>query len=488
MNSSHTASTTRLLSSAFAQAPSAAILFHADENLTIAWRNTAHEKLSQSLGVDVRGQGLFEAFPPSEDADGAAAMQAIHTAVDQMMNSRTSVDIGPYRYDLQDDQGAFVEHHWRMQMSPVIVDDTVVAFLQVAQDATRDVLDKLLADSLRRAAASTAAVSHFIYDPETDHFDRTAAVDEIFGFAPGEAGDLAAPFFARVHPEDLPGVQEEVARVFAAPPGDIAAFDYRVPRPEGGERFVRIRAEVAIDPEDRRPKLVGTFVDLTDVENDRRQLKRELALRAALVDEANHRINNSLSIALAMLRMGKQSIQREAETNPDVATEALSALEARIGAISGTHGLMQLDGQQTDVSLHALLSGLLRQTRTMAGLPEDDLRLTLTGPDTPLDSDVATRLSLITNELLTNAVKYGLSSVGTADIELSADTSAEEPLIQVRNRIADNDADDAMPSTKLGSLLVKQLAQDLGTTVASDVRDTTYTTWFRLPATSVHEA
>lgn len=471
-----------LLGSAIAQAPFAALLFRADDKLTLLWRNAAHEVISQSVGVDVVGQGMFEAFPPNSDEDdGDAAMQAIRNAVSEMCETRQPVDIGPYRYDLQAEDGTFVVHHWRIRMSPVVEGDRVTAVLQVGQDVTQEVLDKALAASMRRAAASTAAVSHFIYDPETDHFDRTADIDEMFGFAPGEAGDVAAPFFERVHPEDLQGVHDEVARVFAAPRGELAAFDYRVPHGDGSERFIRIRAEVAIDPEDRREKLVGTFVDLTDVELDRRQLKRELSLREALVREANHRIKNSLAIALAMLRMERQAIANGDDDRPGAAIAALNELESRIGAISGAHGLMQLEGNRTDVSLHRLLAQLVKQMRATAGLGEDDIRLTCAPGDAVLGSDAATSLALILNEVLTNAIKYGLNTSGNADIEVVAEPDAGGTVIEVRNRIETEAPIDAIPSSKLGSMLVRQLATDFGATVEADSNGCIYCCRIRLP-------
>ena len=473
-----------ILAHAIAQAPFAALLFRADEKLTLLWRNSAHETMSGSVGLEVAGQGMFEAFPPTQDEEGKAAMTAILDTVAEMRETKTSKEIGPYRYDLQTD-GRFVEYHWRISMSPVVSDGELVAVLQVAQDVTREVLDKRLSETLRRSATSTADVSHFSYDPGTDDFVRSGAVDTMFGFAPGEAGDLAAPFFERVHADDLPGVREEVARVLAAPPGEVAAFDYRVLHPDTSERFLRVRAEVAIDPSDRRAKLVGTFVDLTDVENDRRQLKRELALREALVEEANHRIKNSLSIALAMLRMGKQSILRADANNTEAAITEVEAMETRIGAITKAHGAMRLNGDRTDVVLGDLLEGLVRQMQVTADLSEEDIRLVLRGSEVRIDSDLATSLSLIMNELLTNAVKYGLNSAGSADIELVAETGSEGCSITITNRIETEDPIDAIPSTRLGSTLVRQLASDFGTEVETDASDGVYASRIRLPASII---
>ena len=469
----------RTLIAALAQAPFAALLLRPDADLTLIWRNRAHAEMSGSHGLEVEGRGMFEAFPPTGEGEGAAAMAAIRLAVARIVETHEPVEMEPYRYDLRDADGAYVEHHWSIRMSPVVEDGAVTAVLQVAQDVTREVLDRRLSDTLRRAAATTAGVSQFVYDPRSDVFDRTAAVDEMFGFAPGEAGPLAAPFFARIDPEDLPGVRAEVERVMGAPRGATAAFDYRVAHPDGSERFLRIRAEMAVDPADRRDKLVGTFVDLTDIETDRRQLKDEVALRQALVREANHRIKNSLAIAIAMLRMEQRALAREGGS--EGAVEALGSLDARISAISAAHGLMQLEGDRTDVSLHALLDGLVTQVRAGAGVAAEALRLRVAGPDRALASDAAVSLGIVLNELLTNALKYGLDAEGEAEIEVAARTGDGGTEIVVANRIEAARPLGCFASTKLGSSLVRQVVGTLGAELSVETADGTWRARVRLP-------
>lgn len=476
-----TASQLSLINAAISQAPFAVLMFRPDPDLTLLWRNDAHGVMSGSSGVEVSGRPMFEAFPPSSDDGGDAARAAIYDAVATMLDTGKTCDIGPYRYDLQDEDGSFQEHHWQIRMSPVVQDGEITAILQIAQDVTQDVLDRQLSETLRRATAATAAVGYFRYDPETDLFMRGADVDKMFGFAAGTAGEFAAPFFERVHPEDIDGVHAEVTRIFAAPRGEVAAFDYRVQQEDGTERYLRARAEVAIDPEDRRVKLVGTFIDLTDLETQRRELKRAVEMREALVKEANHRIKNSLAIALAMLRMERQALVRAGDNQATTAVTAISALEARIGAISDAHGLMQLDGSQTDVSFHALLERLVEQMRTTAGLAEDYLRLSIAGSDTRWNSDKATSLGIILNELLTNALKYGMNKSGSADIEVCSETDDAKLSVIVRNKIETNAPIDAISSTRLGSRLIEQLITDFDAKITSDSSENSFVVRVDMP-------
>jgi two-component sensor histidine kinase len=447
-----------------AQAPFAVLLFGTDEDLTTLWRNSAHEAMTDTVGEDFTGRALFEAFPPSASAEGAEAMHQIKAAVAQLTETRETIETGPHRYDLRGPDGTFREHHWRMQMSPVIQDGKVTAVFQTAHDATRDVLDAELLKTLQRSAESSASISYFRFDPETDRFIRSLGVDEMFGFKPGEAGPFAAPFFDRVHSDDLPSVYAEVERVFASPRGEIAAFDYRVPHEDGTERFLRIRAEVAIDPEDRREKLVGTFTDLTDVEHDRQSLRREVAMREALVEEANHRIKNSLAIALSMLRMERRALgQYENE-----ATAALGALEARINAISAAHGLMRLEHDRIDVSLHAFVREILGHVVASLGTFDGDMDLDVSGPDLSFESQKATSLGLILNELLTNALKYGLNREGHASVGIQLDSTSDEVVIEVRNKIEKDAPIDVISSSNFGMRLIHQLADDMDMTFTAE--------------------
>ncbi|WP_281827051.1 sensor histidine kinase [Jannaschia rubra] len=468
------------LRAALDQAPIAVLLFRSDERLTLVWRNRAHAVISGSVGRDVAGQGMFQAFPPTEEDGGAAAMDAIRDAVDRIRATGMPEEIGPYRFDILRTDGTYAEHHWQMRLSPVQRQDRLVAILQIAQDVTATVLSDRLSESLRRAAQSTAALSYFSFDPETGRFDRSTAVDEMFGFAPGEIGDDAGPFFDRVHPDDVGGVHAEVERVFAAPKGEIASFDYRVRIPDGSERFIRIRGEIATDPADRRPKLVGTFIDLTDIEENRRALERENAIRETLVAEANHRIKNSLAIALAMIRIEARALGSD-DVSVGEARDALKNLEARVRAISSIHGLMQMGDRQTTVSLRSLMERIVEYTRDSASLGADDLVLQGVEDDLSLNSDEAVTLALILNELLTNALKYGIARAGPSDIRLSAGIGSDGVRITLSNAIVELRKDGAIPSSRLGSLLIRQLAPQIGAEIASRSDGATYTTTIHMP-------
>ena len=464
----------QLLAASLDHVPFAALLFLPDEQFTLVWRNAAHARMTRTPNLLFVGQGMFEVFAPNDKDDAAAAKSAISTAVARICESRQPAEIGPYRYDLMSADGQYVEYHWKINMSPVMEDERVVAVLQISQDVTDAVLSTRLSSSLSRAAGKTAAVSYFSFDPGNNQFIRGEGVDRMFGFEPGEVGDIATPFFDRVHTDDLKGIYAEVERVFSAQRGDTAAFDYRVLLPNGDERFIRIRAEVATDPKDRRDKLVGSFIDLTDVELTRRALVQAIAAREALVDEANHRVKNSLQIALGMLRIETRALAGSGALSFEEAIERLNAVQSRIGAVADVHGLMQIGRDSMLVSIPALLEKLVDFTRRASGLSPGTLTCSLNDIEMSVDSGVAISLGLIVNELLINALKYGVGPDGEANIRVELVRSEKVFTIAVENGIHVASRFGDIASTHVGWRLIEQLSQQIGVRLQRQSTDQHY--------------
>ncbi|WP_160764051.1 sensor histidine kinase [Kangsaoukella pontilimi] len=463
----------RLAGKALETAPFAALIFEPNQNLTLLWRNPAHVEMTATPDLDIAGRGMFEAFPPTDEEGGDAAMDAIRSTVRAILETGAPVSIGPYRYDLVNEAGDYEERYWKIQMSPIVEEGETVAILQIARDVTDRVLSEELSSAEKRSAVATTAVSYFTFDPSSGRFDRSEAVDEMFGFAPGEAGDLAGPFFERVDPEDLPAVYAEVDRVFAAPRGEIAAFDYRVNRPDGTERFLRIRGEVVIDPHDRRRKLVGTFADFTDIERQRRQLDRENQMKTALVEEANHRIKNSLMLSLAMINVERRSLVKQGD---DASLEdlvgVLNGIAERIEAVSAVHGLMQMTASDLQVSLNQLIRQLVDHTLRSVAIGTDRLIPDLGDREVFVGSQPAVSLGLIINEMLTNALKYGFHPDSSEPIHVRLRIVEDLLTLEVSNTVLDPGSIRRIPSTGIGSRLVAQMAENLGATISTDEGET----------------
>ena len=166
---------------------------------------------------------------------------------------------------------------------------------------------------------------------------------------------------------------------------------------------------------DESGKLVGAVNMLVDI-TERKRAEEQQAL---LVRELHHRVKNTLATVQAI--MG--STARSADTIEDFKT----ALIGRIGALAKTHRLL------TD-EVGAVAFGDLLHNELDAFDDGSDGRITLSGPEVLLSSQLAVSLGMAVHELTTNAAKYGSLSVygGKVDVTWSVTIEAKRRTARFR--------------------------------------------------------
>ena len=171
-----------------------------------------------------------------------------------------------------------------------------------------------------------------------------------------------------------------------------------------------------------------------------------------LVGELHHRLQNTLSIVMALSRLTARTV-----TTMD---EFQVAFGQRIAAMARTNSLL-LKGEIQAVSVKAALEAELRPYL------DDEGQVTLICEPLKISSEAALSLSLIFHELVTNAVKYGALSEPTGRLVVRCQSSPLGAVLQWQEFVNKPVA----PSSREGSgcLLIKRLARSLGGTSRIDV-------------------
>jgi PAS domain S-box-containing protein len=147
-------------------------------------------------------------------------------------------------------------------------------------------------------------------------------------------------------------------------------------------------------------RLVGAVNMLVDI-SERKRAEEQQAL---LVRELHHRVRNTLATV--------QAIMGSTARSSDTIEEFKSALIGRIGALAKTHRLL------TDEA-GAVTFGDVLHNELDAFDDGSDNRITLTGPEVPLTSQLAVSLGMAMHELTTNAARYGALSVVGGKIDVT---------------------------------------------------------------------
>lgn len=135
------------------------------------------------------------------------------------------------------------------------------------------------------------------------------------------------------------------------------------------------------------------------------RLKGLIADKNLLMQEAHHRVKNSLQLVRGVL-----SLQARATDQPDVKA-ALQAAAGRIMTVADVHQHLYQGHSTTDINVSRYLEDLAADLTSSLIPAEMDRRIIVKAADVVWPSEKATTLGLIITELITNAIKYGQGDV-----------------------------------------------------------------------------
>lgn len=174
----------------------------------------------------------------------------------------------------------------------------------------------------------------------------------------------------------------------------------------------------------------------------------KLAERELLFRELQHRVNNDFAIVLSLLTLQRQKTQNE-ETR-----QALEEAMARVQSVSRVHRhIYALPDMNVDVRqyLNDLCDGL------KSVLPRGMVTLSCQCEHATMPRDKALAVGLITNELITNAVKHAFPNGRTGSILVRFDRQGEGWRLSVKD---DGAGMAAQPNQKgLGTGLIAQFVK-----------------------------
>ena len=218
----------------------------------------------------------------------------------------------------------------------------------------------------------------------------SAAYERIWGRTVESLYREPGSWMDAVAPED-----QDRVRQFVATESGTREIEFRITRPDGEARFLRLRCFGTEYCGDERIK-TGLAEDVTGrrvLEERRAQHRAEQ--RRSLVREVHHRIKNNLQGVVGLLL-------RRASNSPEAAPALLDAV-TQVSAIAATHGLHGQVGRHT-LRLCDMVEEVARAVSSTFGIP---LEVSLPAwRSIEIADDEEVPIALIVNELVTNAVRH----------------------------------------------------------------------------------
>jgi PAS domain S-box-containing protein len=199
----------------------------------------------------------------------------------------------------------------------------------------------------------------------------------------------------------------------------------------------------------------ASFIDLT-------ALKEEQAHSRKLIDELNHRVKNTLATVQSIVWQALRTA-----TDPKVIREAI---ESRLAALSRSHDLLTNENWK-NAGLVDVINDALEPFGARDGRRE---RIVITGENVRFPPKDALALSIVFNELATNAVKYGAlaNSTGSILIEWKIEPGPQGDQLILHWQEKDGPVVTPPDHEGFGSRVIAHGLDALGATVKLDYRPT----------------
>lgn len=192
-------------------------------------------------------------------------------------------------------------------------------------------------------------------------------------------------------------------------------------------------------------------------ERNQRLLKAALERHQFLLKEMNHRIKNSLSIVISMLRLQAK------DGGPSTATEQLDAAAIRVHAVARAHERLY----QTDDVEHLDIGRYIEQVcRDIdASVAHCEIHIEAQH-EIMIATDRAIPIALMVNELITNAAKHAYEGQTGFDIRVGLVRSGDVINVSVSDEGVGLPPDFDLATTKgLGMRLLRAFLQQLAATI-----------------------
>jgi two-component sensor histidine kinase len=177
--------------------------------------------------------------------------------------------------------------------------------------------------------------------------------------------------------------------------------------------------------------------------------------KALLLQEMGHRTKNNLAVLSAMIRIQAR------ESEPAVAS-ALEAAARRIHVTAQVYDHLSPQRDSQFVGMRYYLNGVAE--KIFASLaPPGPIAFEVMSDDVSLPHNQALAIGIITNELITNSLKYAFPDRRPGQVSIALKVAKDIELTVSDNGVGHNGTDN--PSG-LGSRIVKLLTQQLGGTLA----------------------
>jgi PAS domain S-box-containing protein len=257
----------------------------------------------------------------------------------------------------------------------------------------------------------------------TDEAYHSDQFERMLGYEPGELPNTSAAWSDLLHPDDQALFFDDVEAYLQ---GETESYEstFRMRTKDGSWRWITGRGKALFDETGRATRFIGFNTDVTEQRVAEAELSAAVQQREHLLHELTHRVKNYLNLVSSLI-----SLQKASSTDPT----SIENIQRQIDAIRFVHDKLNRRDSVDRVDMRTYIQELL--DTIFANFTQSSVEIENDIEVAPLPGEIALPLGLITNELATNTMKYGIPEAGGArfSISMSRSDSTGEYFAAVEN-------------------------------------------------------
>ncbi|WP_317932808.1 PAS domain S-box protein [Halioxenophilus sp. WMMB6] len=218
-----------------------------------------------------------------------------------------------------------------------------------------------------------------------------------------------------------------------------------------------IPVEIGINPINtpNGTMILASVVDIAERKQQEEELLKAIKEKEVLLSEIHHRVKNNLQIIDSLLGMQLDTLESEREVN------AIIESKNRVKSMALIHQALYQSKDLSRVDMATVITNLRENLLMSYGADLIEIELNLAPILLPIDSSIP--LSLIINELISNALKHAFEpkATGLVSVTLAGDIGNIQLLVTDTGRGIDGSVD-FYNNPSLGLRLIFALVDQLG--------------------------
>lgn len=168
-----------------------------------------------------------------------------------------------------------------------------------------------------------------------------------------------------------------------------------------------LQVKYAVTQKNHIHRVIMLIKDITDI----KQKEKELIFKSVVLKEIHHRVKNNLQTIASILRLQSRRI------NIPEAKKSFNESISRILSIAAVHEVLAQNGIE-DIDIKNILSKIKDNTIRNGIQCNKKISIELLGDSFNVNSDKATSIAIVVNELLENSVKHAFNETLEGNIQI----------------------------------------------------------------------